>query len=52
MSCILVYDKDVSVTIEQDGNTYTVNGGFRMLTNAFPYVYYESGVGLCWKING
>lgn len=52
MSCILVYDKDVSVTIEQDGNTYTVTGGFKMLTNAFPTVYYESGVGLCWKING
>lgn len=52
MSCILVYDKDVSVTIEQDGNNYTVNGGFRMLTNAFPTVYYESGIGLCWKING
>ena len=52
MSCILVYDKDVSVTIEHDGNNYTVNGGFRMLTNAFPTVYYESGVGLCWKING
>ena len=52
MSCILVYDKDVSVTIELDGNNYTVNGGFKILSNAFPTVYYESGVGLCWKING
>lgn len=52
MSCILVYDKDVSVTIELDGNTYTSKGGFKTLSNAFPTVYYESGVGLCWKING
>ena len=52
MSCILVYDKDVSVTIKQDGNNYTVKGGFKILANAFPTVYYESGVGLCWKING
>ena len=52
MSCILVYDKDVSVTIELDGNNYTVNGGFKILSNAFPTVYYESGVGLCWMING
>ena len=52
MSCILVYDKDVSVTIELDGNTYTSKGGFKTLSNVFPTVYYESGVGLCWKING
>jgi hypothetical protein len=52
MSCILVYDKNVSVTINQDGNDYTVNGGFKMLTNAFPSVYYEPNMGLCWKING
>ena len=38
MSCILVYDNSI--------------GGFRVLENAFPTIYYERGVGLCWKING
>lgn len=36
LSCILVYDK----------------GEFKILDNAFPTIYYERGVGLCWKING
>lgn len=35
-SCILVYEKD----------------GFKILENAFPTVYYEKHIGLCWKING
>jgi hypothetical protein len=37
-SCILVYD----------GQT----NDFKILDNAFPTIYYESGYGLCWKING
>jgi hypothetical protein len=41
-SCILVYD-----STENDNA-----GGFKILENAFPTVYYERGVGLCWKING
>ena len=36
LSCIVVYDKD----------------GFKKLSNAFPTIYYERGVGLCWKLNG
>ena len=36
LSCIVVYS----------------NGEFKSLDNAFPTVYYERGVGLCWKING
>lgn len=38
MSCILVYDNSIS--------------GFKALENAFPTIYYEKGVGLCWQING
>lgn len=38
MSCILVYDNSI--------------GGFKVLENAFPTIYYEKGVGLCWEING
>lgn len=37
ISCIIVYDKD---------------NGFKCLNNAFPTIYYEENVGLCWKING
>lgn len=48
LSCVLVYDKDVKV--ELDG--HLVDGGFKALDNAFPTIYYERGVGLCWKING
>lgn len=41
-SCIVVYDQTMN-----DGT-----GGFRSLDHAFPTVYYEHGVGLCWNING
>ena len=41
-SCILVYDVDRE----------TGEGKFSSLNNAFPTVYYEKGIGLCWKING
>lgn len=41
-SCILVYDVDRE----------TGKGTFSSLNNAFPTVYYEKGIGLCWKING
>ena len=41
-SCILVYDVDRK----------TGEGKFSSLNNAFPTVYYEKGIGLCWKING
>ena len=36
LSCIVVYDEN----------------GFKKLSNAFPTIYYEIGVGLCWKLNG
>lgn len=36
LSCIIVYE----------------NGAFKKLNNAFPTIYYEIGVGLCWKLNG
>ena len=36
LSCIIVYE----------------NGTFKKLNNAFPTIYYEIGVGLCWKLNG
>lgn len=42
LSCILVYDYDTTK------KTYS----FRVLNNAFPTIYYEAGIGLCWKING
>lgn len=35
-SCIIVYD----------------NGSFKSLNGALPTMYYERGVGLCWKLNG
>jgi hypothetical protein len=43
LSCILVYDN----TSNDDSKSK-----FKKLSNAFPTLYYESGVGLCWKING
>ena len=45
-SCIVVYDGSLT-----DENGY-VTGGFKSLQNAFPTIYFEQGVGLCWKING
>jgi hypothetical protein len=42
VSCIMVYDKN-----ENNGK-----GGFKILANAFPTIYYEDGLGLCWKVNG
>ena len=41
-SCIIVYKY----------NEETKTGRFEILENAFPTVYYEKNVGLCWKING
>lgn len=38
LSCILVYDKNTAE--------------FKSLNNAFPTIYYEKNVGLCWKVNG
>lgn len=35
-SCIIVFDND----------------DFKIIQNAFPTIYYEKGIGLCWKING
>jgi hypothetical protein len=37
-SCVVVYDEEL--------------GEFKALTNAFPTIYYEDGVGLCWWVNG
>lgn len=42
VSCIAVYDKNIN-----EGN-----GGFNIISNAFPTIYYEEGIGLCWKVNG
>lgn len=42
MSCIAIYDKELNNGV----------GGFNLLQNAFPTIYYEEGVGLCWKVNG
>lgn len=47
-SCVLVYSEEENSVI--DG--HEVKGGFKTLANAFPTIYYESGVGLCWKVNG
>lgn len=41
LSCIVVYKPN------SDGTP-----NFEVLKNQFPTIYYESGVGLCWKING
>ena len=41
--------RDLSCIVVYDSNT---DGGFKVLSNAFPTMYYENGVGLCWKING
>lgn len=41
LSCIVVY---------KPNNDGTPN--FEVLKNQFPTIYYELGVGLCWKING
>ena len=42
MSCIAVYDGSLN-----DGD-----GGFNIMANAFPTIYYEEGLGLCWKVSG
>lgn len=47
-SCVLVYDANIKSIV--DGKE--VDGGFKALTTAFPTIYYESNVGLCWKVNG
>lgn len=41
-SCIITYG------LLPDNTNY----GFKVLENVFPTIYYESEVGLCWKING
>ena len=38
LSCVLIYDAAV--------------GGFKALIDAFPTIYFQTNVGLCWKING
>ena len=38
LSCVVIYD--------------AAEGGFKALTDAFPTVYFQTNVGLCWKING
>lgn len=45
MSCIAIYDKDLDESTE--GTL-----GFKIISNAFPTIYYEDGIGLCWKVNG
>jgi hypothetical protein len=39
LSSIIVYDS-------------TEEGGFKSLNDAFPTMYYEPEIGLCWKLNG
>lgn len=48
LSCIVIYD--ANATCEIDGKI--VYGAFKILSNAFPTIYYEKGIGLCWKVNG
>lgn len=47
MSCVAVYQKDLYVNEDE-----TTSPGFAIYNNAFPTIYYESGKGLCWKVNG
>ena len=47
-SCILVYDENEKSVIDN----VEISGGFKVLPNAFPTIYYEDNVGLCWKVNG
>lgn len=47
-SCVLVYDANIKSIVDDK----EVNGGFKALTTAFPTIYYESNIGLCWKVNG
>lgn len=53
-SCILVYtsrmkDSDGDYIVDETGKFVD---GFEVLNNAFPTIYYEKNVGLCWKLNG
>ena len=41
LSCVLIYN------VNENGEGY-----FEVLDNAFPTIYYEKEVGLCWKLNG
>lgn len=41
LSCVLIYN------VNENGKGY-----FEVLDNAFPTIYYEKEVGLCWKLNG
>lgn len=53
-SCILVYNSkmhDSNGEYLKDENDNFVDG-FEVLSNAFPTIYYEKNVGLCWKLNG
>lgn len=40
--------KDVSCIVMYNG----VEDKFEVMTDSFPTLYYEDGVGLCWRING
>ena len=40
--------KDISCIVIYNG----VTGKFDVMTDSFPTLYYEDGVGLCWRING
>lgn len=42
--------KDLSCIVVYDGTNG--NSKFKKLNNAFPTIYFEEGVGLCWEING
>ena len=49
LSCILLYDPKATSGLYEDAEG---DGAFTVLANAFPTVYYQNNVGLCWKING
>ena len=40
--------KDISCIVMYNG----VEDKFEVMTDSFPTLYYEDGVGLCWRING
>lgn len=44
--------KDVSCIAVYDGTLNDGEGGFNIISNAFPTIYYEEGIGLCWKVSG
>lgn len=38
LSCVLIYDYNVK--------------GFKIISNLYPTMYFDTSIGLCWKING